>query len=86
LFRVQRTHSPALVEAALQTGKGAALNVLNDIRGKEREEIKPKLHGVMVSVEVSLPLLRLWGSASKVFGNINEIPRKYTLFVWNRRF
>lgn len=41
---------PALVEAALQTGKGAALNVLNDIRGKEREEIKPKLHGVMVSV------------------------------------
>jgi len=50
LFRVQRTHSPALVEAALQTGKGAALNVLNDIRGKEREEIKPKLHGVMVSV------------------------------------
>lgn len=41
---------PALVEVALQTGKGAAKNVLNDIRGKEREEIKPKLHGVMVSV------------------------------------
>lgn len=41
---------PALVEVALQTGKGAAKNVLNDIRNKEKEEIKPKLHGVMVSI------------------------------------
>jgi len=41
---------PALVESAMQTGKGAALNILADIRGKEKEKIKPKLHGVMVSV------------------------------------
>lgn len=41
---------PALVEAALQTGENAALNVLNDIRGKEKEELKPELHGVMVSI------------------------------------
>jgi len=34
----------------MQTGNGAALNILADIRGKEKEKIKPKLHGVMVSV------------------------------------
>jgi NADH dehydrogenase len=41
---------PALVEAALQTGKAAALNILADIRGREKQELKPKLHGVMVSI------------------------------------
>jgi len=41
---------PALVESALQTGRGAAKNILADIRGKEKEKIKPNLHGVMVSV------------------------------------
>lgn len=41
---------PALVEAAIQTGKGAALNILNEIRGREREALKPELHGVMVSI------------------------------------
>lgn len=41
---------PALVEAAVQTGKGAAKNVLADIRGKEKEKLNPKLHGVMVSI------------------------------------
>lgn len=49
-FEVDGHSLPALVESALQTGKGAAKNILNDIRGKEKEEIKPKLHGVMVSV------------------------------------
>ena len=41
---------PALVEAALQTGESAAHNILADIRGKEKKELSPKLHGVMVSV------------------------------------
>ncbi len=41
---------PALVEAAIQTGNAAAKNILADIRGKEKQELKPKLHGVMVSV------------------------------------
>jgi NADH:ubiquinone reductase (H+-translocating) len=41
---------PALVESALQTGKAAAKNVLADIRGKEKEKLVPKLHGVMVSI------------------------------------
>lgn len=41
---------PALVEAAIQTGHGAAVNIINDIRGKEKEKLDPKLHGVMVSI------------------------------------
>ena len=41
---------PALVEAAVQTGKAAAINIIADIRGKEKEILKPKIHGVMVSI------------------------------------
>lgn len=41
---------PAIVELALQSANGAARNILNDIRGKEPEKIKIKLHGIMVSV------------------------------------
>ena len=41
---------PAMVETALQTGDGAAANILSDIRGKEPEPVKVKLHGVMVSI------------------------------------
>lgn len=41
---------PALVEAAIQTGHGAAMNIINDLRGKEKEKLNPKLHGVMVSI------------------------------------
>ena len=41
---------PALVEAALETGKVAAKNILNLVRGKDLEKANPKLHGVMVSI------------------------------------
>lgn len=41
---------PALVESAIQTGHGAAKNIINDIRGREKEKLNPKLHGVMVSI------------------------------------
>ncbi|SHJ42904.1 NAD(P)/FAD-dependent oxidoreductase [Thermoclostridium caenicola] len=41
---------PAMVENAIQTGHGAAMNILNDIRGKEPQKIKVKMHGTMVSV------------------------------------
>ena len=49
-FKQEHHSLPALVETALQTGEGAALNVLLDVRGKEKEMIEPKLHGVVVSV------------------------------------
>lgn len=41
---------PAMVETALQTGKGAASNILKDMQGKTPEPVKVKLHGVMVSI------------------------------------
>lgn len=45
----QKPH-PAMVETALQTGKGAAVNILKDINGKPPEPVTVKLHGVMVSI------------------------------------
>ena len=41
---------PALVEAAMQTAKSAAKNIVADIEGKNKKECKPNLHGVMVSI------------------------------------
>lgn len=41
---------PAMVETALQTAEGAAMNILCDIRGKEPLPVKVKLHGVMVCI------------------------------------
>lgn len=52
---------PTLVESALQTGKAAAKNILAAIRKKEPEELKPKLHGVMVSVGSYFAVSELMG-------------------------
>ena len=41
---------PAMVETALQTGKGAAANILKSIKGEPPEPVKVKLHGVMVCI------------------------------------
>lgn len=41
---------PAMVETAIQSGTGAAKNILRQVRGKEVEEVKIKLHGAMVCV------------------------------------
>jgi NADH dehydrogenase len=41
---------PAMVETALQTGEGVAHNILADIRGKQPEPVKVKMHGVMVCI------------------------------------
>ena len=41
---------PAMVETALQTGDGAAANILSALRGRELVPVKVKLHGVMVSI------------------------------------
>ncbi|MGI6777020.1 MAG: FAD-dependent oxidoreductase [Acetivibrionales bacterium] len=50
LFNAENRSLPALVESALQTGKAAAHNILAEIRGQEKKLLKPKLHGVMVSI------------------------------------
>ena len=41
---------PAMVETALQTGEGAAKNILNAIKGKKQEKINVELHGTMVCI------------------------------------
>ncbi len=80
-FSNSETVMPALVEIALQTGNTAALNILADIRGQEKKELNPKLHGVMVSIgnfftvaEIMgrrLPLL--FAILSKYFVNIHYL-------------
>lgn len=41
---------PAMVENALQTGTGVALNILRDIKNQPQEKVKVKMHGAMVCV------------------------------------
>ena len=41
---------PAMVETALQTGSGAADNILAEIRGKAPEKVEVKFHGIMVCI------------------------------------
>lgn len=41
---------PAMVENAVQTGHGVAMNILRVIRNQEQEVVKVKMHGTMVSV------------------------------------
>lgn len=41
---------PAMVENAIQSAHGAAMNILRDIRKEEQEAVKVKMHGVMVCV------------------------------------
>lgn len=52
---------PALVETALETGKYAAINVLNLIRNQELEKAKPKLHGIMVSMGKNYAVANIMG-------------------------
>ena len=63
---------PALVEAAIQTGKAAAKNILADIRGKEKEKLQPKLHGVMVSIGSFFGVTDLMGV---------ELPRYFAILM-----
>lgn len=69
---------PALVEAAVQTGKAAAVNILNDIRGKEKEVLKPKFHGVMVSIGSFFAVSEIMG---KELPRILSILMKYMVNV-----
>ena len=71
-FIAEGSTLPALVEAALQTGKGAAKNVLADLRGKQKEKLEPKLHGVMVSIGGFFAVTDLMGV---------ELPRIFAILM-----
>lgn len=49
-FVDEKGELPALVEAALQSGACAARNIAADIKGGPKRKLRPKLHGVMVSI------------------------------------
>ncbi|MCX7711925.1 MAG: FAD-dependent oxidoreductase [Clostridia bacterium] len=63
---------PALVEVALQTGKNAAKNIIADIRGKEKQPLKPNLHGVMVSIGSFFAISDIMGY---------ELPRLFSIIM-----
>ncbi len=49
-FADEKGELPALVEAALQSGACVARNIAADIKGVPKTTLRPKLHGVMVSI------------------------------------
>jgi NADH:ubiquinone reductase (H+-translocating) len=63
---------PAMVEGAIQTGHAAAENIIAEIRGKEKKELNPKLHGSMVSIGSFFAVTNLMGI---------ELPRFLALIV-----
>jgi len=58
---------PQIVETALQTGELAAVNILKDMRGEEKEKFKSNLHGVMISVGSKWAVANLMGVAFSGF-------------------
>ncbi len=61
---------PPLVESAVQTGKNAAANILADIRNREKTPLKPKLHGVMVSIGSNFAVSEIMGRIFPIWMSI----------------
>lgn len=78
IFNTEKGSLPALVESAIQTGNAAARNIIADIRGKEKEKLKPKLHGVMVSIGSYFTVSNLMGIQ---FPRILSILAKYMVNI-----
>lgn len=71
LFRHQDSFLPAMVEPALQTGKAAANNIFATICGKDKEKLKPKFSGQMVSVGSYFAVAEILGvSMNRLFAII----------------
>lgn len=54
---------PAMVENAIQTAHGAAMNILMDIRKKEKKKVEVKMHGVMVCIGNYFAVSELMGKS-----------------------
>lgn len=62
---------PPLVETALQTAECAVRNIVNDMGGKDKEKLRPKYHGVMVSIGGSYSVSEVSGiKLSWIFSDI----------------
>lgn len=69
---------PALVEAAMQTAKTAANNIVSDIEGGKKKFLKPKLHGIMVSIGGNYAVadimgIPLWGFIAMMMKHMVDI-------------
>ena len=51
----------AMVENALQTGRGAAVNILKEIRGEDKEPVEVKFHGTMVCIGNTFAVSEIMG-------------------------
>lgn len=78
LFSTDKGTLPALVESAIQTGEAAALNILALIRKKEMRELKPNLHGVMVSIGSYFAVSNIMGHE---FSRLMSIILKYMVNI-----
>ncbi|MHB8963942.1 MAG: FAD-dependent oxidoreductase, partial [Saccharofermentanales bacterium] len=73
---------PAMVENAIQTAHGVAVNIINDLRGKPREKVEVKMHGVMVSVGNYFAVSDIMG---REFGKVMSILMKFIVnihYLW----
>lgn len=61
---------PAMVENAIQTAHGVALNILREIRGEEQKPIKVTMHGTMVSIGISFCVAEIMGRTLPVWLSI----------------
>ena len=51
----------AMVENAIQTGRGAAVNILHEIRGEEKEKVEVEFHGTMVCIGNTFAVSEIMG-------------------------
>lgn len=73
---------PAMVENAIQTAHGVAVNIVNDLTGKEREKVEVKMHGVMVCIGNNYAVSDIMG---REFGRVMSVVMKYMVnihYLW----
>jgi len=61
---------PAMVENAIQTAHGVALNILREIRGQEKQPVEVKMHGTMVSIGIFYTVSEILGRVLPVWLSI----------------
>lgn len=73
---------PAMVENAIQTAHGVAVNIINDLNKKPRAKVEVKMHGVMVSVGNYFAVSDIMG---REFGKVMSILMKFLVnihYLW----
>lgn len=61
---------PAMVENAIQTGRGAARNILNAVQGRKLEKVSVNMHGTMVCIGNYFAVSEIMGKVLPVWLSI----------------